>query len=159
MIVLTVAFAIVAAVCTAVIFGTDALASLVLRPAYAEIDDRAMVQIVGRTHRLGGQRLPVPGALSIVAAALTTLSALIAGWLAAGLAAAAGLVLLLVWVVIFNRVSLPINKVFIAASGAGGTLDDARSLQARWDSVIIARTILQGTALVAFCLVIALAGR
>jgi hypothetical protein len=159
MIVLTVALAIVAAVCTAVIFGTDALTALVLRPAYAEIDDHAMVQIVGRSHRLGGQRLPVPGVVSVVAAALTTVSALVAGWLAAGLAAAAGLVLLLAWLVIFNRVSLPINKVLIAASDAGETPADARSLQARWDSVITLRTILQGTALVGFCLAIALAGR
>lgn len=159
MIVLTIALATVAAVCTAVIFGTDAAAALVLRPAYAGIDDRALVQIVGRGHRFGGQRMPVPGVLSVVAAALTTLSALIAGWLPAGLAAAAGLVLLLTWLVIFNRVSLPINKVFIAASDAGETPADARSLQARWDSVITVRTILQGTALIGFCLAIALAGR
>ncbi|GAB3840565.1 hypothetical protein [Dactylosporangium cerinum] len=121
MLVLTVALAVLAAVCTAVIFGTDVLGAVVMRPAYAEIDDQAMVQIVGRSHRLGGQRLPVPGVVSVVAAALTTLSALIAGWLAAGLAAAVGLVLLLAWLVIFNRISLPINKVLIAASEAGET--------------------------------------
>ncbi|MFC5004967.1 DUF1772 domain-containing protein [Dactylosporangium cerinum] len=159
MLVLTVALAVLAAVCTAVIFGTDVLGAVVMRPAYAEIDDQAMVQIVGRSHRLGGQRLPVPGVVSVVAAALTTLSALIAGWLAAGLAAAVGLVLLLAWLVIFNRISLPINKVLIAASEAGETPADARSLQARWDSVITLRAVLQGTALVGFCLAIALAGR
>ncbi|MEV4510699.1 DUF1772 domain-containing protein [Dactylosporangium sp. NPDC049525] len=159
MLALTIACAIVAAVCTAVIFGTDTLTALVLRPAYAEIDDHAMVQIVGRSHRLGGQRLPVPGVLSVVAAALTTVSALIAGWTAAGLTAAAGLVLLLAWLVIFNRISLPINKVLIAASDAGETPGNARSLQARWDSVITLRTVLQGTALIGFCLTIALAGR
>ncbi|GAA3238876.1 DUF1772 domain-containing protein [Dactylosporangium siamense] len=159
MLVLTVALAVVAAVCTAVIFGTDVLGAVVMRPAYAEIDDEAMVQIVGRSHRLGGQRLPVPGVVSVVAAALTTGSALVAGWLAAGLAAAVGLVLLLAWLVIFNRISLPINKVLIAASEAGETPADARSLQARWDSVITLRAVLQGTALVGFCLAIALAGR
>ena len=159
MIVLTVTLAIVAAICTAVIFGTDVLVALVMRPAYAELDDHAMVQIVGRSHRLGTQRLPVPGVVSVVAAALTTLSALVAGWLTAGLAAGAGLVLLLAWLVIFNRISLPINKVLIAASEAGETPADARALQARWDSVIVLRATLQGTALIGFCMAIALAGR
>ncbi len=82
--------------------------------------------------------------------------ALVAGRPGAGIAAAAGLALLLVWLVLFNRVSLPINKVFIAASASGETLPGARALQARWDSIIVLRACLQGAALIAFCLAIAL---
>jgi hypothetical protein len=154
---LAVTLATVAALCTAVIFGTDALTALVMRPAYAEIDDRSLVQIVGRTHRFGGQRLPIPGVGSVVAAAATVVIALLAGRPGAGIAAAAGLVLLLVWLVLFNRISLPINKVFIAASESGETPPDARALQARWDSIITLRATLQGAALIAFCVAIALA--
>lgn len=148
----------VAVLCTAVIFGTDALGALVMRPTYAEIDDRSLVQILGRSHRLGGQRLSIPGIGSVVAAAATVVFALLAGHTVAGIAAAAGLALLLVWLVLFNRISLPINKVFIAASESGETPADARALQTRWDSIITLRATLQGTALIAFCVAIALAG-
>jgi Domain of unknown function (DUF1772) len=154
---LAIVFAIAAALCTGVIFGTDALAALVLRPAYAEIDDRSLVQIVGRTHRFGGRRLPVPGVGSVVAAAAAVVFALVAHQPGAGIAAAAGLALLLVWLILFNRISLPINKVFIAASETGETMPGARALQDRWDSIINLRATLQGAALLAFCVAIALA--
>ena len=154
---LTVTLAIVAALCTAVIFGTDVLAALVMRPAFAEIDDRSLVQVVGRTHRFGNQRLPVAGVGSVVAAAGTTVVAFVAGRPGAGIAAACGLALLLVWLVLFNRISLPINKVFIAATEGGEIPADARALQARWDSIITLRASLQGLALLAFCVTIAVA--
>jgi hypothetical protein len=154
---LTVTLAIVAVLCTAVIFGTDVLATLVMRPAFAEIDDRSLVQIVGRTHRFGNQRLPVAGIGSVVTAAGTVVVAFIAGHAGAGIAAAAGLALLLVWLVLFSRISLPINKAFIAATEGGETPADARALQARWDSIITLRASLQGLALLGFCVAIALA--
>jgi hypothetical protein len=154
---LAIALATVAALCTAVIFGTDVLGALVLRPVFAEIDERTLVQVVGRTHRFGGQRLPVPGAGSVVAAAATVVIALLANRPDAAIAAAAGLALLLVWLILFNRISLPINKVFIAASENDETLTGARALQARWDSIINLRATLQGVALIAFCVAIALA--
>lgn len=84
----------VAALCTAVIFGTDVLTAVVLRPALAEIDDQALVQITGRTHRFGDQRLPLPGILSVVAAAATVIAAFIAGSTAAGVLSGVGLILL-----------------------------------------------------------------
>ena len=155
--VLIVALAIVAALCTAVIFGTDMLGALVMRPTYAEIDDRSLVQVVGRSHRFGNQRMPIAGIGSVVASAGTAVVALVAGHAAAGIAAAAGLVLLLVWLVLFNRISLPINKTFIAAAERGDTPADARALQERWDSIITLRAALQGLALLAFCVAIALA--
>lgn len=149
----------VAALSTAVIFGTDMVTALVLGPAFAEIDDHAMVQIVGRTHRFGGRRLPVPGVLSVVAAAVTAGVAFVAGGVVGGAFAAAGLAMLLIWLVLFNRVSLPINKVLIAASDAGRTPSDARALQARWESILPLRVTLQGLALTAFCVTIAVGTR
>jgi hypothetical protein len=152
---LTVIVATVAALCTAVIFGTDVLGALVLRPAFAEIDDRSLVQVVGRTHHFGDRRLPVAGVGSIVAAAAALVIALLAGRPTAGIAAAAGLALLLAWLVLFNRISLPINKIFIAATEGGEPPADPRALQARWDSIINLRAALQGLALIAFCVAIA----
>ena len=148
--------AIVAAMCTAVIFGIDVLAAVVLRPAFREVDNHTLVQVTGRTHRFGNQRLPLPGILSVIAAAATSLAAFAAGQPEVGAAAAAGLVFLLVWLILFNRIALPINKTLIAASYAGETPSDARTLQDRWESIINARSILQGSALLAFCVAIAL---
>lgn len=153
---MTAILAIIAVLCTAVIFGTDMLGALVMRPTYAEIDDRGMVQVVGRSHRYGNQRMPIAGIGSVVAAAATIVAGLITGNLGAGIAAAAGLVLLLVWLVLFNRISLPINKVFIAAVERDEVPADARALQVRWDSIITLRATLQGLALLAFCVAIAL---
>jgi hypothetical protein len=153
---MTAALAIVAVLCTAVIFGTDAVGALVMRPTYAEIDDRGLVQVVGRAHRYGDKRMPVAGIGSIVAAAATIVTALVTGDTGAGIAAAAGLALLLVWLVLFNRISLPINKTFIAAVEHDEVPADARALQIRWDSIITLRATLQGLALLAFCVAIAL---
>jgi hypothetical protein len=146
-----------AVLATAVIFGTDVLTALVLRPAYADLDDRSLTTFVGRTHFFGGRRLSIPGAGSVVAAALTVLAALLSDRTGTAIAAGAGLLLLLAWLVIFNRISLPINKVFIAAGENGADLPEARDLQARWDSVINLRAVLQGAALIAFCAALALA--
>ena len=148
--------AIVAAMSTAVIFGIDVLAAVVLRPAFREVDDHTLVQITGRTHQFGNQRLPVPGILSVVAAAATAVAAFAAGKPEAGVPAVAGLAFLLIWLILFNRIALPINKTLIAASYAGETPRDARTLQDRWESIINLRSTLQGLALLAFCIALAL---
>jgi hypothetical protein len=148
--------AIIATLCTAVIFGTDVLAAVVLRPAFREVDNHTLVQITGRTHRFGNQRLPVPGILSVIAAAATAVTAFASGNPQAGVPATAGLVFLLVWLLLFNRIALPINKTLIAASYAGETPSDARTLQDRWESIINLRSVLQGLALLAFCVVLAI---
>ncbi|MFI5912004.1 DUF1772 domain-containing protein [Dactylosporangium sp. NPDC051541] len=149
--------AIIAALTTAVIFGTDTLGALVMRPAYAALDDATMTRVVGLAHHYGNARMPVPGILSVITAAAATLTALLTGHPAAGAAAGIGLLLLLVWLLLFNRVSLPINKTFIAAAEAGQVPPGARGLQERWDSIINLRAALQGAALLCFCLTLVLA--
>jgi hypothetical protein len=145
-----------AALATAVIFGTDTLGALVMRPTYAALDDAAMTRVVGLSHRYGNARMPLPGILSVVAGAAATLTAFLTGRPAAGVAAGIALLLLLVWLVLFNRISLPINKTFIEAAEAGRVPPSARQLQQRWDSIINLRAALQGAALLGFCLTLAL---
>lgn len=149
--------AIAAALATAVIFGTDMLGALVMRPTYAALDEATMTRVVGLSHRYGNARMPIPGIVSVIAGAATTLAALLAGRAAAGVAAGIALLLLLVWLVLFNRISLPINKTFIEAAEAGQVPPSARRLQQRWDSIINLRAVLQGAALLGFCLALAAA--
>jgi hypothetical protein len=156
MIVVIDVLAIAAAMATGVIFGTDMVGALVMRPTYAAVDDATMTRVVGVAHRFGNARMPVPGILSVVAGAAAALAAFLTGRPAAGVAAGVALLLLLVWLVLFNRVSLPINKVFIEAAEAGRVPAGARGLQERWDSIINLRAALQGVALLGFCLTLAL---
>jgi hypothetical protein len=146
-----------AALATAVIFGTDMLGALVMRPTYAAVDDATMTRVVGMAHRYGNARMPIPGILSVVAGAVTALIAFLTGHPAAGIPALIALLLLLIWLLLFNRIALPINKIFIEAAEAGRVPAEARQLQHRWDSIINVRAALQGVALLGFCLTLALA--
>ena len=144
--------AVVALLGTAVIYGTDVFCALVQRPAVAAVDDRALVAVMGNVHRYGDRRMPLPWAVGIVAAAASAVLAGVAGrWAEAG-AASTALALMLIWLVLYLRISAPINRQLSAAAEAGDTPPDARLLQARWDRIINARATIQGLAVAALCL-------
>jgi uncharacterized membrane protein len=143
--------ALIAVLGTGVVYGTDVFCAMVLRPALARIDDTTLVAVTGYVHRYGDRRMPIPGVLGIIAAAASAALAAAAGrWTTAVLAGAA-LALLLVWLVVYLRVSAPINRQLTAAAEAGDVPANARALQASWDRVINARAVLQGLALCALC--------
>src|SRR6478736_3284781 len=93
----------------AVIFGTDVVAAVVFRPVYAEVDDRSLVQVVGRGHYYGDRRLPIVGILGTVLTAVAVPLAVVWGTPVAAILSAAALALLLVWLGLFARISAPIN--------------------------------------------------
>jgi Domain of unknown function (DUF1772) len=141
---------------SAVVYGTDVFCALVQRPALAHVDDHALTAVMGRVHQYGDRRLPVPGALGITAAVAAAITAAIAGRPGAAAAAAATAAVLAAWLVIYVRVSAPVNRVLTAAATTGHLPPSARSLQRRWDSVIVIRAILQGVAVAALCATLAL---
>lgn len=144
--------ALIAVMGNAVVYGTDVFCAMVLRPALARVDDRALCAVTGFVHRYGDRRMPVPGAIGVVAAAATTaLAALGAHW-AQAVSAGIAVVLLLAWLLLYLRVSAPINRQLTAAADKGEVLPDVRVLQADWDRIINARAVLQGLALAALCL-------
>lgn len=151
---MTRAAALIAVLGTAVVYGTDVFCTIVLRPALALVDDRALVAVTGSVHRYGDRRMPVPGVFGVVATAVSAVLAAVAEHWAQAIAAAAALVLLLVWIVLYAQVSAPINRQLSAAADAGQTLPNARALQAKWDRIIGLRAILQGLALAALCVVL-----
>ena len=73
--------------------------------------------------------------------------AALAGQTVAAVAAGLALVLLVVWLVLYARISAPINRRLTAAADRGETPTDARALQAGWDRIIVLRATLQGLAL------------
>jgi hypothetical protein len=61
----------------------------------------------------------------------------------------AAFLLLVGWVVLYLRISAPINRTLTAAVDAHQTPADARALQHDWDRIIVPRAILQGLAVTA----------
>jgi len=108
--------AIIAVLSAGVIYGTDAFCALVQRPALARVDDAALTAVMGNVHRFGDRRLPVPGILGIIASAAASLLAALAGRPVASATAGAALALLVVWVLLYLRVSAPINRALTAAA-------------------------------------------
>ena len=115
---ITRAAALIAVLGTAVVYGTDVFCAIVLRPALAVVDDRALVAVMGSVHRYGDRRMPVPGVLGVVATAVSAALATVAAHWAQTIAAGAALVALLVWLVLYTRVSAPINRQLTAAADA-----------------------------------------
>jgi hypothetical protein len=143
--------ALIAVMSTGVVYGTDVFCALVQRPALARVDDAALTAVMGNVHRFGDRRMPVPGALGIIGSATACVLAALARRPAASSAAGVALAVLVAWLVIYLRISAPINRTLTAAADRHDTPPDARSLQRRWDSVIVLRATLQGIAIAGLC--------
>ncbi|OBI53298.1 DUF1772 domain-containing protein [Mycobacterium sp. E796] len=150
---ITRAAALIAVLGTAVVYGTDVFCAMVMRPALASVDDAALIAVMGRVHRYGDGRMPLPGVLGIVAAAASAVLAAIGAQWPQAIAAGAALVLLVIWLALYTRVSAPINRQMTAAADAGRTLPNGHALQEKWDSIINVRASLQGLAVAALCAV------
>ena len=145
--------ALIAVLGTAAVYGTDVFCAVVLRPALAAVDDRALVEVMGSVHRYGDRRMPAPGVIGIVATAVSVIAAAVAGHGTQVVAAVVALILLLVWLAVYVRISAPINRRLTAAADTGTTLPNGRALQSQWDRVINVRALLQGLAVAALCVV------
>lgn len=142
---------VVAILGTAVVYGTDVFCALVLRPAYRHVDDRALAAVSGHVHRYGDRRLPFPGALGVAGATVSCVVAVLTGHIAAAVLAALAVSALVAWLVLYVRVSSPINRQLVAAAIDGRTPSDVRALQDAWDHIITGRALLQGIAVTALC--------
>jgi hypothetical protein len=148
--------AVVAVLTAGIIYGTDVLGALVMRPAWAKVDDRALVVVTGHMHHYGDRRFPVPGILSVVTTVLAAIASALSERWPAMVAALVATVALVVWLAIYRNVNAPINRELTAAAQEDRVPANARDLQTRWDSVITARAVLQGVAVAALCAVLAL---
>ena len=142
-------FATLSVLAVGIVYGTDVFCAIVLRPALALVDDRTLVSTMGRVHDFGDRRLRVPGIVGIVTAIAATAVAAASGYVGASVAGAIAVVALAAWLVIYVRISAPVNARLTGAAQRGETPADARQLQSRWDSVITARSGLQMLAIVA----------
>ena len=143
--------AVLAIASTGVVYGTDTFCALVIRPALGRVDDTTLTAMMGNVHRYGDRRMPAPGMTGLLAAAVASILAVVAGHAAEAATAGAGFVLLATWVVLYLRISAPINRRLTAAADAHETPADARMLQRNWDRIIVPRALLQGSAVALLC--------
>ena len=141
----------------AVIYGTDVFGAIVQRPAIAAVDDRTLTQVMGHIHRVAARRLAAFSIGGLVAAAVTTALAAATGYWVSTAGGALAALALTTFVVIYTRISKPVNTALTAAAVADRVPDNARELQARWDSVINGRVVLQTLSLAALCVALAAA--
>jgi hypothetical protein len=135
----------------AVVYGTDVFGAIVLRQAIAAVDDHTLTQLLGHVHRIADRRFAAIGIVGLSAAvAMAALAAASGRWVSTTAGVIATLALI-VFLGIYTRISKPVNTALTAAAVADWVPDDARQLQARWDSVIDARVALQTFALAALC--------
>ena len=144
--------ALIAILSTGVVYGTDVFCALVQRPALARVDDGALTSVMGNVHRYGDRRMPIPGVLGTIAAAICAAVAGIAGQWVEAIPAATAVGLLLAWVALYRSVSAPINRQLAAAAEVGDVPAKVRLLQRNWDRIITTRAVLQGLAVAALCI-------
>jgi len=130
---------------TAVVFGTDMFFLTVGRPALKLASQSAGTEVMGFIHAFGDARMPIWGVLAIV----TNLSL---GLLTRG--GHRGLYLLsfsvlVLFVITYNRLSKPINRLQTEAAKTGRTLENARELQASWDRSLMIRVPLLSVSMLA----------
>ncbi len=131
---------------TAVVCGTDMFFLTVGRPALQLASPSAGTEVMGFFHSFADARMPIWGVLAI----LSNLLALFSESGHRGLYFVS-LTMLILFVVIYNLVSKPINRLQTEAAKTGGTLDNARQLQASWDRSVMIRTPLIVVSLLAQC--------
>jgi Domain of unknown function (DUF1772) len=140
-----------------VIYGTDVFGAFILRPALAAVDDRTLTQLMGRVHRVADRRLAAISVGGLIAAVATAALAAATGHWVSTTAGALATLALIIFAMVYTRISKPVNTALTAAAVADRVPGDARQLQARWDSVIDLRVALQTLALAALCVGLAAA--
>ena len=138
---------------TAVVLGTDMFFLTVGRPALRLASQSAGTEIMGFFHMFADARMPVWGVLAILSnLLLVALSRSGQRWLYL-----ASFLVLILFVVLYNLLSKPINRIQTQAAKTGERLDNGRELQASWDRVLLIRVPLLAVSLLAQCLVLLVA--
>ena len=138
---------------TAVVCGTDMFFLTVGRPALRLASSSAGTEVMGFLHMFGDARMPIWGVSAILSNfLLAVLSRNDQRWFYI-----ASLLMLILFVVIYARLSKPINEIQTEAAKTGKSLNNGRELQASWDRSLIIRVPLLVASLLAQCLALMVA--
>src|ERR1700733_6127963 len=138
---------------TAVVFGTDMFFLTIGRPALRLPSPSAGTEIMGYLHMFADARMPIWGVSAILSNfLLVVLSKSGQRWFYS-----ASLLMLILFVIIYNRWSKPINRLQTEAAKNGERLNNGRELQASWDRSLTIRVPLLVVSPLAQCLVLLVA--
>jgi len=138
---------------TAVVCGTDMFFLTVGRPALRLASSSAGTEVMGFLHMFGDARMQIWGVSAILSnLLLAALSRSEQRWFYI-----ASLLMLILFVVIYARLSKPINQIQTEAAKTGKSLNNGRELQASWDRSLIIRVPLLVASLLAQCLALLVA--
>jgi hypothetical protein len=138
---------------TAVVLGTDMFFLTIGRSALRLASPAAVTEVMGFFHMFADARMPIWGISAILANLL--LAVFNRGgerWLYL-----ASLLMLILFVILYNLLSKPMNRIQTEAAKTGKRLDNGRELQASWDRVLWIRVPLLVVSLLAQCLVLLIA--
>ena len=137
---------------TAVVCGTDMFFLTIGRPALRLASPSAGTEVMGFLHMFADARMPIWG----ISATLSNLM-LVAFSRSGRWFYLASLLMLILFVIIYNRLSKPINRLQTEAARTGERLDNGQELQASWDRSVMIRVPLLVVSLLAQCLVLLVA--
>ena len=138
---------------TAVVCGTDMFFLTVGRPALRLASASAGTEVMGFLHMFADARMPIWGVSAILSNfLLVVLSRRGQRWFYL-----ASLLMLMMFVIIYDRLSKPINRLQTEAARTGERLNNGRELQASWDRSVMIRVPLLVVSLLAQCLVLLVA--
>ena len=138
---------------TAVVFGTDMFFFTIGRSALRLASPSAGTEVMGFFHMFADARMPIWG----VSAILSNLLLAVFGRSEQRWFYLASLFLLILFVILYNRLSKPINRLQTEAARTGERLNNGRELQASWDRSVMIRVPLLLVSMLAQCLVLLVA--
>ena len=138
---------------TAVVLGTDMFFLTCGHPALRLASPSAGTEVMGFLHMIADARMPIWGVLAILSnLLLVVLSRSGQRWFYL-----ASLLMLILFVILYNLLSKPINRLQTEAAKTGERLNNGRELQASWDRSVMIRVPLLVVSLLAQCLVLLVA--
>jgi len=138
---------------TAVVLGTDVFFLTCGRPALRLASSSAGTEVMGFIHMIADARMPIWVVTGILCnLLLAVFSRSDQRWFYF-----ASLLMLILFVIGYLRLSKPINQIQTEAAKKGQSLDNGRELQASWDRSLMIRVPLLVASLLAQCLVLLVA--
>jgi hypothetical protein len=120
------------------------------RPALRLASPSAGTEVMGFLHMFADARMPIWGVSAILSNFLLVMfSRSEQRWFYF-----ASLLMLILFVIIYGRLSKPINRLQTEAARTGRSLNNARELQQLWDGSLMIRVPLLVVSLLAQCLVL-----
>jgi hypothetical protein len=135
---------------TAVVCGTDMFFLTIGGPALRLASSSAGTEVMGFLHMLADARMPIWGVSTI----LSNVSLVVFSRSEQRRFYFASLLMLILFVIVYDRLSKPINRLLTEAAKTGKSLNNGRELQASWDRSVMIRVPLLVVSLFAQCLVL-----